>query len=78
MFAFSHCQNSGASGNQVAPFQTASSSGGDGAGASSSPRSSAEYQAAVELELWKENQEKEFERQVGSLLFEIPHGCCEM
>ncbi|BFY97039.1 hypothetical protein BsWGS_00079 [Bradybaena similaris] len=57
-------QNSGASGNQVAPFQTASSSGGEGAGASSSPRSSAEYQAAVELELWKENQEKEFERQM--------------
>ncbi|CAG5135088.1 unnamed protein product, partial [Candidula unifasciata] len=56
-------QNSGASGNQVAPFRTASSSGGDGA-AASSPRSSAEYQAAVELELWKENQEKEFERQM--------------
>ncbi|KAK3743125.1 hypothetical protein RRG08_063983 [Elysia crispata] len=35
----------------------------DGVGASS-PRGSSEYQAAVELELWKEEKEKEFEKQL--------------
>lgn len=28
------------------------------------PRETQEYQAAIELELWKENQEKTFENQV--------------
>ncbi|GFO36195.1 centrosomal protein of 120 kda [Plakobranchus ocellatus] len=37
--------------------------GNDGAGASS-PRGSSEYQVAVELELWKEEKEKEFEKQL--------------
>ncbi|RUS71785.1 hypothetical protein EGW08_020454 [Elysia chlorotica] len=35
----------------------------DGVGASS-PRGSSEYQAAVELELWKEEKEREFEKQL--------------
>ncbi|KAK7009202.1 centrosomal protein of 120 kDa [Biomphalaria glabrata] len=54
---------SGASGHQVAPTQSSSGSGLIGA-AGSSPRGSAEYQAAVELELWKEAQEKEFEKKL--------------
>ncbi|KAH9488810.1 hypothetical protein Btru_064837 [Bulinus truncatus] len=53
----------GASGQQVAASQSSSSGGLVGA-AASSPRGSAEYQAAVELELWKEAQEKEFEKKL--------------
>ena len=50
---------SGAAGQQQTRLPAVS----DGAGASS-PRGSSEYQAAVELELWKEEKEKEFEKQV--------------
>ncbi|XP_059160002.1 centrosomal protein of 120 kDa-like [Physella acuta] len=53
---------SGASEFQGAASQ-AFHSNGETAGASS-PRGTAEYQAAIELELWKENQEKEFEKKL--------------
>ncbi|CAL1540527.1 unnamed protein product [Lymnaea stagnalis] len=54
---------SGASGYPAVPSQSSSSGGLAGAGASS-PRASAEYQAAMELELWKETQEREFEKKL--------------
>lgn len=54
-----HGSVSGASGHQ----QIQTSAASDGAGASS-PRGSSQYQAAVELELWKETKEKEFEKQL--------------
>uniref|UniRef100_A0A0B6ZYD3 C2 domain-containing protein n=2 Tax=Arion vulgaris TaxID=1028688 RepID=A0A0B6ZYD3_9EUPU len=58
-------QNSRAPNIQALPFQTESSTGVESVETgTSSPRHSAEYQAAVELELWKENQEKDFERKM--------------